>query len=255
MPVQVSSAPAKHSCPPSEPLTGNVHILLDNGQILHAHRLHLEQASEIFAGALKCTQSNVAADLPEPALQGSNAIESTLPLPGITRHQAVLLLQLMYTWTRETWAKSLSLPDLLDLARVADQYACLPSLQLVDNTLVQLCEEQAKTPSATAFLTVASVPVQYQLALRLHLKGYAAVAGHFLGRHADEVDFSKLDPTFVHILDEANMAGAELLASMSMGQQLATLSSILTDPGQFCRYVAGCLDDLAMLLRRKQFSA
>ena len=161
-------------------------------------------------------------------MQGSNAIETTLPLPGITRHQAVLLLHLMHTWTRETWAKSLSLPDLLDLARDADQYACLPSLQLVDNTLVQLCEEQAKTPSATAFLTVASVPVQYQLALRLHLKGYAAVAGQVLGRHADAVEFSKLDPSFVHVPGGEPMARAELLASLSHGQQMATLSSMLT---------------------------
>ena len=79
------------------------------------------------------------------------------------------------------------MPELLSLASIADRYACISPLQLVDSTRLQLCntaaKEQAKAPSSP--MPVANVPIQYPLALRLHLNGYAAVAGQVLGKHAD----------------------------------------------------------------------
>ena len=217
--------------PPPASLSGNTLIVLERGRPLRAHSCHLEQASEVLQGALECLQPGVnpaaAAGGASPAYIDLSpswgarwngvSVTHSLPLPGVTLHQALLLLHCLYAWARESWAASLSLADLFDLARVADKYACTSVLQLVDTTICKRCSEQGPAAEG-AVLTAQTAPEQHRLARTLHLRAYEGQIGFFLGMHADEIDLSTVDPSLAGVLRGASRVRAELLASMVNGQ-------------------------------------
>ena len=142
--------------PPVQSMYGDVQLLLDDGSSLTAHSQYLQHASTMLRGALDC------AKLAEPATASSDGLHAsdsspgsspaskrhrtqpTVPLPGVTMPQAMLLLQILYSFARETFVWGLTAPQLLELARVADKLGCLEVLQLVDATLVGICAEQEK---------------------------------------------------------------------------------------------------------------
>ena len=210
------------ACAPEGSLNADTRILLDDGQYLCAHAVYLRRVSEVFAGALTCSGTNVGGSVESAAsqqLSEISAITHILPLPGATMPQALLLVHYLYSWTPESWAKGLSRQSLLELARVADKYACTSVLALVDSTLVQQCEEQDLQDEDSVdekILTAASAPAQHKLARKLHLTGYEALAGSFLGRHVGDIDISQVDASYANILHGANLLRADMLASLFM---------------------------------------
>ena len=81
------------------------------------------------------------------------------------------------------------------------------------------CAAQEGPPGGEGapFLTAQNAPEQHRLAGKLHLMGYEAHMGCFLGMHADEIDLSQVDASLAHVLRGANRVPAELLASMCRG--------------------------------------
>ena len=212
---------------PQESLSGNTLVQLDRGRELRAYALYLEQASDIFRGALRCQQGP---ETPEPrpngpgcplGSQGAPAITHHLPLPGASMCQALLLLHCLYAFDRGAWAEGLCGPDLLELACIADKFACTAVLRLVDSTLVKRCTAQEGAGGggewAPPCLIARNAPEQHGLARKLHLTGFEARVGCFLGMHADEIDLTQVDAGLAHVLRGANRVRAELLASMCRG--------------------------------------
>ena len=200
--------------PPAASLSGTTLLVLEGNKSLRAHALHLEQASDIFRGALECLQpaAGAAGSKPESEQASDEAapVTHSLPLPGVTMHQALLLLHCMYAWARESWASCLSLPDLLDLARLADRYACTSVLRLVDSTILKRCKAQDGA-GPDAILTVQSAPEQHRLAQELHLRAYQTHVGFFMGLNADEIDLTQVDDSYADILRGASKICTELL--------------------------------------------
>ena len=214
---------ASLASPPDASLSGNTSIELDSGEELRAHASHLEQVSSTFQGALKCLQPAAAApqDASQDCLPSSEeraVITHRLPLPGVTRHQMLLLLHWLYSWTRESFSAALSVTNLVALATISDRYGALPVLHMVDSVLVKRSEAQAASPLDEALgpviLSAHTAPEQHKLARKLHLTGYEAHVGIFLGMHADEIDLTKVDPGLAHILVGASRIRAQMLASM-----------------------------------------
>lgn len=133
-----------------------------------------------------------------------------LPLPGVSKHQVILLLHCLYRFARDTWAESLAAQDLHALAGLAHRYAVMDVLELVDSSLLKQCT------ASPELLTVDTAPAQHRIACDLQLPMYRAHVGQFLGKHADQVDITKVDPAFAAVLRGAIDARAELLQSMIM---------------------------------------
>ena len=113
--------------------------------------------------------------------------------------------------------QSLSLSDLLQLAQAAHRFGCSSVLQLLDDVLVKQC--MATNPPSDAccddaILDPESVPKLYQLAHNLQLTGFEAQVGHYIGKHADQIELSQLHPLSAHIARGAVEARAELIRSM-----------------------------------------
>lgn len=195
-------------------LEGDVQLPLDDGTVLRAHRLYLEHASAVLKASLLAANPSFeeGSGVTRPAAnkrpgQGSTA-DLKLPLPGVTRRQAQLLVHALYCFTRETWASSLRPPELTDLARVAEHLGCEQVLSLVDTVLVAKCTAEANKPRPApdapgTWLTVQDAPAQHQLARKLRLAEYEALVARFLGRHARDVDLARLDPSFAAVLQGA----------------------------------------------------
>ena len=175
---------------------------------MSAHSLYLSHASSVFKNALQCAaarqaDAKIATD-DEPDGDDSPTakrpkVMTKLPLPGVTRRQAQLLLHVLYCLKKESWADSLGPPELIDLATVCDKFSAVGLLQLADEALVK----RTASKTATGWLTVLDAPGQHELARRLHLASYEAHVGRFLGRHAHEVDLSRLDASTAAILEGA----------------------------------------------------
>ena len=195
-------------------LEGDVQLPLDDGTVLRAHRLYLEHASAVLKASLHTANPNIeeGSGASRPAAnkcpgQGS-AADLKLPLPAVTRRQAQLLVHALYCFTRETWASSLGPPELIDLARIAEHLGCKQVLSLVDTVMVVKCSAEADRPGSAldtpgTWLTVQDAPAQHQLARKLQLAEYEALVGRFLGRHAYDVDLTRLDPSFAAVLQGA----------------------------------------------------
>ena len=211
--MQPKRQPVSYTLPPAAAGGGNTLIVLDSGEELHAHSFWLEAASEVFRTALTCTptpgRSTRSSRQVSPDAAASRMQQ--LPLPGVSKHQALLLLHCLYAWANKDWVGTLSQSDLLDLARIADKYACARVLELVDSTLVQQCRA---APSPPGCLSPDNAPAQFQLARDLHLEEYEGEIAQFLGMHASQVDLSKLDKTLANVLRGASKSHAELLSSL-----------------------------------------
>ena len=145
----------------------------------------------------------------EPAEKECKALFS-LPLPGVSKMQAQLLVTCLYTMGLETWLDSLGPPKLIQLARVSHKLACLEVLEQVDKSLVRVCGVDQLLPripaAADAWLTTADAPAELQLAQQLHLTCYEDLVGRFIGRHAAVIDISRVNPSLAAVLKGARMA-------------------------------------------------
>lgn len=201
-------------------------IQLDDGDTLLSRVAYLEHASEVFEMALRCEPDGTLCQHTSCGHTLPVSIGFRLPLPGVSRHQVELLLCCLSCWMRETWAASLSLADLWDLARVAHKFSCSLVLQLVDCTLVRRCTDgqaaghsgtdRTSGPDAAACVSLApsSAPEHSRLAHDLGLVEYEACVGAYIGRHAAEIDLDKLEPMSANILRGALEARAALFQSM-----------------------------------------
>lgn len=109
---------------PAHSLEGNAHLVLEDGSKVKAHSLYLAHASSVFKGALACSQQAELRGSLEDADSGKSDDEHRndpvkLPLPGVSKMQAQLLVTCLYTMGRETWLDSLRPPRLIQLAKVA----------------------------------------------------------------------------------------------------------------------------------------
>ena len=181
LPISCCSQLKEASCGQcSLSLEGDVHLALDDGTVLKSHRLYLEHASAAFKASL-LTASPVVSIEEDPGASRPAAAkrprsgpvaELKLPLPGVTRRQAQLLVHALYSFMRETWANSLRPPELIELGRVASKFDCTAVLGLVDSVLVAKCAAAVDKPgpaaaAAGAWLTVQDAPGQHQLARKL----------------------------------------------------------------------------------------
>ena len=196
---------------------GDAVIELDGGDKLQAHSFCLASASQHFRDALACGDpAQVQQGEAELNVASNNAAATPrLPLPGTSKHQVILLLVYLYSWTRESLLATMAPSDLFELARVAHRFACLQVLQLVDRTLVKRGNETASgAQSNPALLNPRNGPKYYRLAHELQLTGFEAQVGCYIGKHADEMHLSDLHPMSAHIVRGALEACAELLNSM-----------------------------------------
>ena len=184
-------------------------LSLDDGSVLRAHQLYLQHASPLFRASLPSAavkEDPSGAAFKRPRLASAEGLQ--LPLPGVTRRQAQLLVHALYSFMRETWAGSLRPPELIELARVASRFNCAAVLDLADTVLVAKCAAAVDKPApeaTSAWLTVQDAPAQHQLARKLGLGKYEALVGRFLGRHAHAVDLTRLDPCFAAMLQGARL--------------------------------------------------
>ena len=208
---------------PPASLSGNALLILDDKRSLHAHSVYLEQASEVFQFALECSQPLAGSPAPEqaasrPGSAGSPHVTHQLPLTGVSKHQALLLLHCLYVWQRESWVQSLSLDDLCDLACIANKFGCDSVLELVDATMLARCVAQQEVPAdadhGAPILTVASAPKQHRRARELNLRGYSAHIEFFMGLHASEIDLALVHADYVGVLRGACKMRAEVFASL-----------------------------------------
>ena len=191
--------------PPPLSLEGDVQLSLDDGSTMSAHSLYLSHASTVFKNAIYCklghqTPIDVTHDESDDTESPSAKrpkVMAKLPLPGATRRQVQLLLQTLYCVKKESWLDSLCPPELIDLATVLDKYSAVELLQVVDEVLVK----KTAIGPAQRWLTVLDAPGQHQLASRLHLTSYEAHVGRFLGRHAHQVDLTRLDASTAAVLE------------------------------------------------------
>ena len=228
---------------------GDVRLVLQDGTTLTAHSLYLQHASDVFSSALACsgrTQADAAgpgSDLedahPSPEAESrlvqSASVSSkrhramqSLPLPGTSREQALLLLHSLYSRTPESWAASLDPADLAELARVSHRFGCSASLQLADSSLVKLAKAQADS-SEQAWVSVHTAPAQLKLARRLNLPRFEAYLGHFVGHHLNEVDLDFWTPRLLPY--------CEVLVSISRPQPDACLYGESTSTSQPTRSI------------------
>ena len=205
--LQLPSSPAGPSSPMGVQIFTAVRALYQDPDNPHHRDLYLSHTSAVFKNALsfapaRLTPAHVTDDdsddglLPGPKRPKGMA---QLPLPGATRHQAQLLVHSMYCYKRESWADTLSPPELIDLATISDKFCCVSVLQLADEALVR----KTASKSDTGWLNVLDAPGKLQLARRLRLTSYEAHVGRFLGRHARKVDLTRLDASTAAILEGA----------------------------------------------------
>ena len=212
-PVFDSSSPL-----PDLAAEGDTTIVLDSGESLKAHSFHLTAASDVFKAALACNDLKaIQNELPDNTLATNN---SRFPLLGASKKQACLLLHCLYSFKRESWARSLSSAALIELAAIAHKFACHDVLELVDSTLSDRClapPAHADHAYLAPLLTHIRAPEQYKAAQVLHLTQYTGHIGCYLGEHADEIDLAKVDEVSAHILKGAMRARIQLLKGMHPG--------------------------------------
>ena len=203
------------STPPPQASSGDTLIKLDGDHTLTARAVYLEHASSVFTAALTdCSQPKPAAKRRKSAGQANENTpppSRKLPMPGVSLHQALLLLHCLYALDRRSWLASISPGDLLELAHITHRFDCTSTLDLVHAMMVQRCA--APAPRAP-LLTVENAPSQLEVAGELQLEGFEACIGRFLGRHAKEVDMGELDPCLASALQATITARAELLEGM-----------------------------------------
>ena len=184
---------------------GDVTLVLDDGTELAAHSHILQQASSVFTNAMACRSTSFDQQAANPAsLSGMPAnpgARMRLPLSATTKAQALLLLQCLYQWARESWLSSSKATELVDLARVLDRFAVDPVLRLVDKSLVERCG--TRSAAEPGYLTVGSAPMLFKLAQQLHLSRFEVHVAHFLGKNARAVQLSGLDDTIAAVLHGA----------------------------------------------------
>ena len=191
--------------PPEQSLSGDIVFVLDDGTLFSAHSLYVQHASQTLSGMIS-DLTRQPADFAEETASPQDAHcakrakqQLRLPLKEVTRRQMLLLLQLLYSLTREKWLSSLAVADLVELARVAHRYAFHFALELVDSRLVSICRGQegldrdGSDRKLGIWLTVRDAPGQLELAAALHLTEYEQYVAAFLGEHAHAVDLSRLD--------------------------------------------------------------
>ena len=200
---------------PSPPLSleGDIELILGDGSRLLAHSLYLSQASQVLKDALALASSSSwrqeqdgsgdETEIWEPSPVAKRPrMPASPPMPGVTTRQAQLLLHVLYAWKRETFMDVLGPPELIELATIADKFGYLAVLQLADEALANKAASKAVEP----WLMVLDAPAQHQLARRLHLTGYEALVGRYLGTDAHKIDLARLDPSSAAILEGARAA-------------------------------------------------
>ena len=199
---------------------------LEDGSSLQAHSQLLGIASTTFRDALHCaSQASAAASqaeldsLPEPESPAQKCQKATLRLPlhGTSRTQALLLLHLLYAWSRQSFLDGLQPCELIELATCLDKFSCDACLlSLVDRRLVTAIYEQARAmPSyaigyhakrddkaylAASWLNVSNAPARHRLARKLQLTRLEDRVGGFLADHADEVDLKDVERSIAGVL-------------------------------------------------------
>lgn len=204
--------PAAWTTEPTQAQSGDVQLLLDDGSTLNAHSQYLEHASTVLRGALDCAHPAQDASASESGQQASDGspdfspackrrrAQLRVPLPGVTRQQAVLLLALLYSFTREKFMTGLKPPQLLELARIADRLQCRDVLKLVDERLFRICSWQDVGASQDGWVNVKDAPALHALAHKLQLHEFADMVGMFLGMHMQEIDLTQLDASLATVM-------------------------------------------------------
>ena len=213
------------SIPPAKSVNGDLLITLDDGSRIPAHSVYLQHASEVFTNALDTCPGQAGAPeaahssklrsaakrlrTDQPPRPRSDPLE--LALPSTSKRQALLLLNCLYAWTRETTVWAWPPPDLLELARVSHRFGCTEVLQLADSGLVKMCKAEAAAEEVETveevlyegWLNFEDAPAQHRLARDLHLTGFEACIGRFMGMHANDVDLESVDPSLAAVLEGA----------------------------------------------------
>ena len=174
-------------------------------------------ASKVFKTALSCQPTQPRASQLTQSTDEHQPCKASyyLPVPGVTKHQVLLLLHCLDTPNRDAWAQSLRPEDLFQLARVVDKYAWTSVLQLMDATLITLSAlDDAGKTSQESFLSPANALAHLDLARDLHLSEYEVHVALYLGLHAQDNDLSQLDVTTARIVQGANMHHAMQLKRM-----------------------------------------
>ena len=204
------------STPPELSLLGDTELMLDGGSSLRAHSQYLPHASTVFEAALTCcTQAppdEVVHKKRKHAAEAQATCTFQLPLPGASRHQVLLLLHSLYAFKREAWVSSLNSAQHGELAAIAHKFGCEAVLELVDSSLVSMCQqERARAGSeprqAKAWLCAEHAPEQFKVAQKLQLRKFEARVGQFLGSSAPEIDLSELDHGTAAVLRGACQLG------------------------------------------------
>ena len=76
-------------------------------------------------------------------------------------------------------------------------------LQLLDASLVKVCEADDEANACfnvSVYLNAKDAPAQHQLARELHLDGFEAHVGCFMGEHARDIQLDQLDRSTAAIL-------------------------------------------------------
>ena len=196
-------------------------LVLDDSSCLPAHALYLQHASPVFKDALsglsgqhrdfQGTSCFIKQESNDQLPAKRAKCQLRLPLPGTSRRQAVLLLCLLYAWDKGSFLMTLKPAELVELARVAHKFCCVPALQQVDSQLVRVCQGGAGSEGTSAkskalkldeevWLTVGEAPAQLQLAADLHLACYEAHVASFIGEHAHAIDLEALDSRMAAVL-------------------------------------------------------
>ena len=195
---------------------GDVLLQLDDGSTFRCHSQLLALVSTVWRDALACASQAMTSDSHEdladhgPASKRART-ESRLPLQGTSRMQVQLLLQFLYSWTRDTFLQGLQLTELLELAIMADRFGCQVLVQLLDKQLVRAESRQSSTVGsyqgedraaarALTWLSVQNAPARHRLARKLQLPELEEYVGKFMGQHALELDLEDVEPSIAGVL-------------------------------------------------------
>ena len=181
----------------------------------HASPVFKDMLASTSAAARACPEASPSSQDPgqdDGQIEDSQAAKRHNPglkvaLLGTSRRQALLLLYCLYAWDRTVLIEDLHLPDLVRLAVVADNYACMAMLHRIDDLLLAasaaeqkllgacICADEAEAAKGAAWLNVKDAPALFLWAGQVQLDKVRAHLGQWMVLHAPEIDVSKLDAT------------------------------------------------------------
>ena len=147
---------------------------------------------------------------------------ATLPLPGTSRQQAMLLLHCLYAWDCKAWALRLEPWELAELAVVAHRFNAVPVLQLADSSLVATCTAEAEgNLYEDKWLTLSNAGGLMNAAHDLGLHGFLTHCGRYMGRQASLLRGVQLDPWVRAVLHGASERHRSMVAMVQKAEAQA----------------------------------